>query len=84
MWSSTPGLQGGLRPVVFNSNQTFNYTVGNGFELRMYVNGQQPSSFDSLQLKNHLVIVIVYGRASSTNWAVYQKLSTLSWPFANL
>jgi hypothetical protein len=84
VWSSTPGLRDGPTPVVFNQNQIFNYTVGNGFELRMYVNGQQSGSFGSLQLKNHLIIVIAYGPASSTKWSTYEKISSMPWPLPNL
>ncbi len=82
IWAATPGI-GGPTPVVFNQIQIFSYTVGNGYELRMYVNGQQSSVYDSLVLQSRMVIVIVYGNAA-TNWSSYQDLSAQPWPYPNL
>jgi len=81
VWAATPAI-GGPKPVVFNQNQIFNYTVGNGFELRMYVNGQQSTEYDSLVLQSHMIIVIAYGIAA-TNWATYQNMSGQQWPYPN-
>ncbi len=82
VWAATPNI-GGPTPVVFNQNQIFNYSVGNGNELRMYVNGQQSTAFDSLVLQSHMTIVIVYGN-SATDWSSYQNLSAQPWPYPNL
>lgn len=79
VWAATPNL-GGPTPVVFNQNQLFNNTVGNGYQLRVYVNGQQSTSFDSLTLQEHMIIVVVYGNAS-TNWSNYQNISAQAWPY---
>ncbi len=81
VWAATPNI-GGPTPVVFNQNQIFNYTVGNGNELRVYVSGQQSSVYDSLVLQAHMAIVIAYGN-SATNWAQYQSLSGQPWQYAN-
>jgi hypothetical protein len=81
VWAATPNI-GGPTPVVFNQNQLFSYKVGNGNELRMFVNGQESSAYNSLQLQLHMVVVIVYGN-SSTNWANYQNLSANQWPYPN-
>ncbi|MGA8855985.1 MAG: hypothetical protein WB643_02345, partial [Candidatus Bathyarchaeia archaeon] len=81
VWAATPGI-GGPTPAVFNQNQLFNYTVGNGYELRMYVNGEQSTVYDSLVLQGHMVIVIVYGASSTTNWTQYQGTSAEAWPYS--
>jgi hypothetical protein len=83
IWASTPNI-GGPSPVVFNQNQLFNYTTGNGYELRMYVNGNQSNSYQDLVLASHQTIVIVYGKTDSTSWAQYQQISAESWPFSGL
>lgn len=80
VWAATPGI-GGPAPVVLNHNQIFNYTTGNGYELRMYVNGQQSTAYDSQALQSQMTIVIVYGN-SATNWADYQNLSAQPWPYS--
>jgi hypothetical protein len=82
VWAATPDI-GGPTPVVFNQNQIFSYTAGNGYELKLYVNGQQSTIFDSLVLQNHMIIVIVYGN-SSTNWTQFQQNSAQAWPYPNL
>ncbi len=82
VWAATPNI-GGPTPVVFNQKQIFSYNVGNGFELRVYVNGQESSVYDSLVLQAHMVIVIAYGN-SATNWAQYQSRSAQPWPYPNL
>jgi hypothetical protein len=82
VWAATPNI-GGPTPVVFNQNQILSYTIGNGYELRMYVNGQQSTAYDSLVLQNHMVIVIVYGNAA-TGWSYYQTLSGQQWPYPDL
>ena len=79
VWAATPNI-GGPTPVIFSQNQIFNYTVGNGAEIRMYVNGQQLTTYGSLVLQSHMVIVIVYGN-SATNWSHYQGLSAQPWPY---
>lgn len=81
VWAATPGI-GGPSPVVFTQKQLFNYTVGNGNELRMYVNGQESTAYDSLVLQGHMVIVIVYGATSTTNWGQYQSTSAETWPYS--
>lgn len=81
VWAATPNI-GGPTPVVFNQNQIFSYKVGNGYELRVYVNGQESSAYDSLVLQAHMIIVIAYGN-SATNWAQYQSLSAQPWPYTN-
>lgn len=80
VWAATPDV-GGPKPVVFSQNQIFNYTAGNGYELRMYVNGQQSSTYNSLVLRSHLIIVIVYGN-SLTDWSYYQNLSAQQWTYS--
>ena len=82
VWAVTPNI-GGPTPVVFNQNQIFSNNVGNGYELRMYVNGQQSTAYDSLVLQAHIVIVIAYGN-SSTDWSNYQNLSAQPWPYPDL
>jgi len=79
VWAATPGISGPTH-VVFNQNQIFNYTAGNGYELRMYVNGQQSTAYDSQTLQSQMTIVLVYGN-SVTNWANYQSLSAQPWPY---
>jgi hypothetical protein len=79
VWAATPNMSGPTT-VVFDQNHIFNYAAGNGYELRMYVSGQQSTAFDSLVLQPHQVIVIVYGN-SATNWSYYQNLSAQQWPF---
>jgi len=79
VWAATPGI-GGPSPVLFNQNQIFNYTTGSGFELRMYVNGQQSTDYDSLVIQSHMIIVIAYGNAA-TDWAGYQNMSGQQWPY---
>ena len=79
VWAATPGI-GGPTPVVFNQNQIFSYTIGNGNELRMYVNGQQSSAYDSQTLQSQMTIVLVYGNAA-TNWTEYRNLSAQPWPY---
>ena len=79
VWAATPNI-GGPTPVVFNQNQIFSYTVGNGYQLRMYVNGQESTAYDSLTLNDHTIIVIVYGN-SATNWSHYQDLYAEAWPY---
>ncbi len=81
VWAATPNI-GGPTPVVLNQNQLFNYTVGNGYELRVYANGQQISDYQSLTLQAHMIVVIVYGN-SSTNWSQYQSLSAQPWSYPN-
>jgi hypothetical protein len=79
VWTATPNI-GGPTPAVLNANQLFNYTVGNGYELHMYVNGQQSTDYNSVVLQSHMVIVIVYGN-SATDWSHYQGLSAEQWPY---
>jgi hypothetical protein len=79
VWAATSGV-GGPSPVVFNQNQIFNYSAGNGFELRMYVNGQQSTAYNSLVIQSHMIIVIAYGNAA-TDWARYQSVSGEQWPY---
>ena len=79
VWAATPNIAGPT-PVVFNQNQLFGYKVGNGYELRVYVSGQESSVYDSLVLQAHMVIILVYGN-SSTNWAQYQSLSAQPWSY---
>jgi hypothetical protein len=81
VWAATPDI-GGPTPVVFNQNQIFSNAVGNGYELRIYVNGQQSTAYDSLVLQNHMTIVVVYGNAA-TNWGYYQNLSAQPWSYPN-
>lgn len=81
VWAATPNI-GGPTPVVFNQNQLFNYAVGNGYELRVYVNGRQSTAYDSLVLQAHMVIVLAYGN-SATNWSNYQTMSAEQWPYPN-
>jgi hypothetical protein len=82
VWAATPNISGPTT-VVFNQNQIFNYTVGNGFELRMFVNGQQSTAYDSLVLQSHMNIVVVYG-TPATNWSYYQNISAQPWPYPGL
>jgi len=80
VWAATPGI-GGPSPVVFSQNQIFNYTVGNGFELRMYVNRQQSTDYSSLVIQSHLIVVVAYGNGA-TDWANYQAMSGGQWPYS--
>jgi hypothetical protein len=82
VWAATPGIAG-PRPVVFDQNRIFNYTVGSGYELRMYVDGQLSTAFGSLVLQSHMIIVVAYG-SSMTDWSHYQQLSGEQWPYPNL
>lgn len=82
VWAATPDI-GGPTPVVFDQNQIFNDAVGNGYELRMYVNGQQSTAYGSLVLQSHMVIILVYGN-SATDWSSYQSLSAQQWPYPDL
>jgi hypothetical protein len=82
VWAATPNI-GGPSAVVFNQNQIFSYHVGNGYELRMYVNGQQSTAYDSLVFQSHMIIVISYG-TSGTDWSYYQSLSGQPWPYPDL
>lgn len=82
VWAATPDI-GGPTPVVLNQNQIFNYTAGNGYELRMYVNSQQSTAYNSLVLQSHMVIVIVYG-TSTIDWPYYAKVSGQPWPYSDL
>ena len=79
VWAATPG-NGGPSPVVLDQNRIFNYSVGNGYELRLYVNGQQSSAFNTLVIQSQMVVVIVYGN-SATDWAHYQNISGQQWPY---
>ena len=79
VWAATPNI-GGPTPAVFSQNQIFNYTVGSGTEIRMFVNGQPSAAYGSLVLQSHMVIVIVYGN-SATNWSQYQGISAEQWPY---
>jgi len=79
VWAATPNT-GGPTPAVFNQNQIFGSNVGNGYELRMYVNGKQSTSYNSLVLQDHQTIVIVYGN-SATNWSYYENLSAQPWSY---
>ncbi len=81
VWAATPSI-GPPTPVVFNQNQIFGNSVGNGYELRMYVNGQRSNAYDSLVLQNHMTIMVVYGN-SATEWSHYQTLSGEPWPYPN-
>jgi hypothetical protein len=82
VWAATPNI-GGPTPVVFNQNQIFNNSVGNGNELRMYVNGQQSNAYSSLVLRSQMTIVLVYGN-SATDWSHFSDLSANPWPYPNL
>lgn len=79
VWAATPNI-GGPTPVVFDQTHIFSYVAGNGYELRMYVSGQQSTAYDALVLRPHNIIVIVYG-SSGTDWSYYQNLSTQQWPY---
>lgn len=79
VWAATPNI-GGPTPAVFSQNQIFSYGVGNGYELRMYVNGQQSTAYNSLVLRSRMIIVIVYGN-STTDWSYYQNLSGQQWTY---
>lgn len=83
VWAATPNI-GGPTPVVFNQNQLFNYTVGNGNELRLYVNGKLSNAYDTLVFQSQMTIVVAYGNSATTDWAHYQDLSGLPWPYPNL
>ncbi len=83
VWASTPNI-GGQSPVIFNQNQVFNYTTGNGYEIRVYVNGAQSNQYGDLILASHQTILIVYGKSTSTPWAQYQQISAEPWPFSEL
>jgi hypothetical protein len=82
VWAATPNI-GGPSPIVFNQNQIFSYSVGNGYELRVYMNGQQSTDYNNLVLQSHMTIVIVYGN-SATDWSHYRDLSAQPWPYPNL
>ena len=82
VWAETPNI-GGPTPVVFNKNQIFSNNVGNGYELRMYVNRQQSTAYNALVLQSHMVIVIAYGN-SATDRSNYQNLSAQPWPYPDL
>jgi hypothetical protein len=82
VWAATPGV-GGPSPVVFDQNQLFNNRVGSGYELHVFVNGQESSAYGSLVLQSHMVIVIAYG-ATGTDWSVYQNQSGQPWPYPDL
>ncbi len=82
VWAGSHDVPG-PSPVLLNRTQIFGNRVGNGNELRMYVNGQQSNAFDSLILTEHQVIVIVYG-SSLTPWSTYQNISSQSWPYSNI
>ena len=79
VWAGSPNVPGPT-PVVFNGTQVFGYHRGNGYDLRMYVNGQQSTAYDSLILMEHQTIVIVYGSLATTSWPTYQNLSAQPWP----
>jgi hypothetical protein len=81
IWAATPGI-GGPTPVVFDQNRIFNYSVGSGYELRLYVNGQQSTAFNTLVIQSQMVIVIAYGN-SATDWTQYQNMSGQQWPYPN-
>ncbi|MBI2649597.1 MAG: hypothetical protein HYW93_08115 [Thaumarchaeota archaeon] len=83
VWASTPNV-GGSSPVTFNKNQLFNYTAGDGYEIRMYVNGIESDQYQNLALASHQTIVIVYGNSASAPWAEYQRISAEPWPFSQL
>jgi hypothetical protein len=80
VWKATPGIEG-PKPVVITSQQLFNYSAGNGFEVRMSVNGKPSAAFGSFVLQDHMTIVIVYGKTSGTQWDVYQAKSAQPWPY---
>ena len=80
VWKATPAI-GGPKPVAMTSQQLFNYSAGNGYEIRMSVNGQKSVGFGSLVLQAHMTIVIVYGKTGGTQWEVYQAKSAQSWPY---
>ena len=82
VWAATSNI-GGPTPVVFNPNQIFSNSVGNGYELRMYVNGRQSTAYDAVVLQSHMVIVIAYGNFA-TDWSNYQNLSAQPWPYPDL
>ncbi len=81
VWKASPGV-GGLKPVALSSEQLFNYTAGNGYEIRMHVNGQQSTSFGGLVLQGRMTVVLVYGRSANTQWATYQTKSAEPWPYS--
>lgn len=80
VWAHSPNVQG-PKPVIFNQNSIFNYTVSGGNELRMYVNGQQSTAYGLLPLQAHEIVVIVYGNYSPTDWSTYQSISAKPWPY---
>ena len=81
VWKATPGMAG-PKPAAITSQQLFNYTAGNGYEIRMSVNGQHSAVFGSLVLQSHMTIVIVYGKTSGTQWDVYQAKSAQPWQYS--
>jgi len=83
VWAASPNVPGPT-PVVFNRTQIFGNHVGNGFELRMYVNGQRSDAYDSLVLTEHQTIVIAFGSSATTSWPTYQNLSAQPWPYSNI
>jgi len=83
VWAGSPNVPGPT-PVVFNGTQIFSNRVGNGYELRMFVNGQQSNAYDTLLLGEHQTIVIVYGSSATTSWSTYQNISAQPWPFSNI
>ncbi len=83
IWAATPGLVS-LEPVHFNQTQIFGFKVGNGNELRVYVNGQRSFDFQNLQILQHMIIVIAFGSSATTPWATYQGDSAAAWPYSNI
>jgi hypothetical protein len=83
VWARTPNLVG-PSPVVFNSTQILGYKAGNGYEVRMFVNGQQSTDYQTLVLSQHQTIVIAYGNTVTESWATYQGISGQPWPYSNI
>ena len=83
VWAHTPGL-GAPSPVIFNQTQLFSFRVGNGNELRVYVNGQRSLDLQNLIIEQHMTIVIVYGNSVTTTWTTYQGYSSAAWPYPNI
>ncbi len=83
VWAQTPGL-GDPKPVVFNQTQILGYHVGSGNELRVYVNGQRSPDFQNLVIRQHMIIVIVYGNSATTSWITYQNISGQPWQYSNI
>ena len=83
VWAHTPDL-GAPQPVVFNQTQILGFQVGNGNELRMYVNGQRSMDLQNLIILQHMTIVIAYGNSATTTWVDYQRLSAQAWPYQNI